>query len=167
VAAVGAPVAVTLSATDAGSGVTHIYYELGSDPAAPTSRSAEYDPAHKPVLAAGQRLRYFAVDATGNAETPHSSAAVRGALTAPTTAPRTSKRVITLRLRKHYAGHAVRSISARLTGGGTVKVRKDGNVRIDLRGRGCGVVKVKFSVKLRGAKPLTLTRKYRTCTPGA
>ena len=74
-----APVSITLTATDGagGSGVDKTYYEIGSSPATPTTSSAVYDPAAKPVLQDGERIAYLSVDVAGNAETPHTSAAVQ------------------------------------------------------------------------------------------
>ena len=73
---------VTLTANDgAGSGVGAIYYETGRTPAMPTTASPVYDPAHRPVLAAGERIRYFGVDAVGNRDVLHFS------LVVPTPAP--------------------------------------------------------------------------------
>ncbi|WP_318596148.1 choice-of-anchor J domain-containing protein [Conexibacter stalactiti] len=77
--------AVTLTATDAGSGVAATYYTVGADPAVPTTSSASYDPAAKPVLGDGERIRYFSVDAAGNAETPRQSAAAQVDVVAPAT----------------------------------------------------------------------------------
>lgn len=69
--------AVTLDATDGdGSGVAATHYEVGADPATPTTASPLYDPASKPVLAGGERIRYFSVDAAGNEEAPRSSQVV-------------------------------------------------------------------------------------------
>jgi hypothetical protein len=77
---------VTLTATDAGSGVAATYYTVGADPAVPTTASAVYDPAAKPVLNDGERIRYFSVDAAGNAETRRLSEAAKVDATAPATA---------------------------------------------------------------------------------
>lgn len=69
------PVPVTLTAADAGgSGVATIHYTTGADPPAPTPGSPAYDPAAKPLLGDGERIRYFAVDEAGNAEGVRSSA---------------------------------------------------------------------------------------------
>jgi hypothetical protein len=68
--------AVALTAIDAGSGVAATYYTVGAAPAPPTTASTLYDPAAKPVLGDGERIRYFSVDAAGNPETPHSSLTV-------------------------------------------------------------------------------------------
>ena len=71
---VGRPVAVTLTASDGdGSGVAHTYYTIGTNPPSPTTASAVYDPSHKPVLANGQEIKYFSVDAAGNVETVRTS----------------------------------------------------------------------------------------------
>jgi hypothetical protein len=71
-------VTVTLNATDSGSsGVDKTYYTTGASPAEPTTASAVYDPAAKPSLGDGERIRYFSTDLAGNAETPHSSGAVK------------------------------------------------------------------------------------------
>jgi hypothetical protein len=58
-------VTVTLTTSDSG-GVAKTYYETGQDPATPTAASAVYDPAGKPVLRDGERIRYFSVDSAGN-----------------------------------------------------------------------------------------------------
>lgn len=77
VAAQPGPLAVTLSAADAGgSGVLRTHYATGADPAVSTA-SAVYDPAAKPVLRGGERIRYFSVDRAGNTEAIRTSAAVR------------------------------------------------------------------------------------------
>lgn len=72
-----APVPVTLSATDAGSGVQQIRYTVGASPGAPGPSSAIYDPASKPTLSHGQKIRFRAVDVAGNweASKPASAAA--------------------------------------------------------------------------------------------
>ncbi|MDO8188752.1 choice-of-anchor J domain-containing protein [Conexibacter sp. JD483] len=67
---------VTLTAADAQSGVAATHYTTGVDPAEPTTASAVYDPANRPLLAAGERIRYFSVDAVGNAERARLSLAV-------------------------------------------------------------------------------------------
>ncbi|MCW2992505.1 MAG: hypothetical protein JWM73_3099, partial [Solirubrobacterales bacterium] len=48
-----------------------------------TTASAVYDPAHKPTLGDGERIRYFSTDLVGNAEAPHTSTAVRFATATP------------------------------------------------------------------------------------
>ena len=79
-------VTVTLTATDTGgSGVDKTYYTIGSNPPEPTTASAVYDPANKPVLTNGQRIRYFSVDGAGNAEQPKLSEAAAVDLIPPTT----------------------------------------------------------------------------------
>lgn len=70
------PHAVTLAASDSGSGVSKTYYERGTSPAAPTTASAVYDASAKPVLTAGERIRYFTVDVAGNAEAARSSLSI-------------------------------------------------------------------------------------------
>lgn len=72
-----APVEVTLSATDAVSGVHEIRYTTGANPAIPGPSSAVYDPASKPTLSHGQKIRFRAVDVAGNVEAskPASAAA--------------------------------------------------------------------------------------------
>lgn len=85
--AVHAPVTVTLSATDAGgSGVKEIRYTKGTTPSEPTVSSTLYDPASKPTLVNGEKIRYFAVDNAGNAEAPHTSAAAQVTATVSTPA---------------------------------------------------------------------------------
>ena len=82
-----APVEVTLTATDdvGGSGVEKTYYTTGATPATPTTASAEYDPAAKPVLAHGEKISYFSVDKVGDTETVKTSAAAKVDTTAPST----------------------------------------------------------------------------------
>jgi hypothetical protein len=84
------PVTVTLDATDAGAGVAAIRYLAGTDPADPTDPAnapLTYDPAHRPVLAPGERIRYSAVDALGNTEAVRTSAIVVARTPAPTPDP--------------------------------------------------------------------------------
>lgn len=71
-----ARIAVSLSAIDGGSGVDKTYYTLGAAPAAPTPASTPYDPANKPELNVGERIRYFSVDVVGNAEAVKTSRVV-------------------------------------------------------------------------------------------
>jgi len=82
------PVTVTLTATPfAGRDVTSIKYLIGDDPAdpsAPGSGALTYDPANKPVLQDGQRIRYYATDSDGNEEPPKLSARVKIDTIAPT-----------------------------------------------------------------------------------
>ena len=54
-----------------------------TDGSAPTTSSAVYDPAAKPKLADGQRIRYFSRDRVGNVEPVKSSPVVQS-----TTRPR-------------------------------------------------------------------------------
>jgi hypothetical protein len=75
------PVTVTLTATDASSGVASTYYT--TDGSAPTTSSATYDVANKPTLTNGKAIRYFSVDAAGNAETVRTSAAAKVDQAAP------------------------------------------------------------------------------------
>jgi hypothetical protein len=70
-------VVVTLTATDAGSGVDKTYYTVGASPADPTTASAVYDPASKPTLGDGERIKYFSTDRAGNAEAVKTSAAAK------------------------------------------------------------------------------------------
>src|SRR5207244_7556478 len=51
----------------------------------PTTASTLYDPAHKPSLANGERIKYFSTDAVGNAETVQTSPAAKVDKAAPTT----------------------------------------------------------------------------------
>jgi hypothetical protein len=80
-----ARVPVTLTASDADSGVAKTYYTTGTAPALPTTASAVYDPAAKPTLGDGERIRYFSVDVAGNEESPLTSAAVKVDDQAPVT----------------------------------------------------------------------------------
>ncbi|QEC47546.1 hypothetical protein FSW04_08120 [Baekduia soli] len=75
------PVTATLTATDVGSGVDATYYTTDGD--VPTTASAVYDPAHRPVLAGGERIRYFSTDVAGNAGTVQASAVVTAEVPAP------------------------------------------------------------------------------------
>lgn len=71
-----APVQVTLAATDTGgSNVAHTYYTVGATPTTPTVASAVYDAGARPMLADGQKIRYFSVDFAGNAEAVKTSVA--------------------------------------------------------------------------------------------
>ena len=81
-----ADVTVTLTASDTGgSGVSKTYYTTGISPANPTVASPVYDSANKPILANGQRIRYFSVDLAGNAEAVKTSAAAQVDKLPPTT----------------------------------------------------------------------------------
>ncbi len=84
-----APVRVTLTATDAGgSGVASIEYVVGDDPADPTAEGSDpktYDPANKPLLRDGQKIRYSARDGAGNVEAAKLSAAAKVDELKPTT----------------------------------------------------------------------------------
>ena len=88
-----APVEVRLTAGDgSGSGVVATYFTVGADPQEPTTSSAVYDDATPPQLGDGERIRYFSVDAAGNAESPRSSLVVVAPPRAPeprTPEPRT------------------------------------------------------------------------------
>ena len=80
-----APFEVTLSASDSGgSGLAQTYYTTGVTPATPTTASAVYDPASKPVLTDGERISYFSTDGAGNSEAVKTSAAVASDSVAPT-----------------------------------------------------------------------------------
>jgi hypothetical protein len=82
---------VTLTAVDTGgSGVAATYYT--TDGSAPTTASALYDPAAKIVLSAEgvHTVRYFSVDAAGNAEPVRTAAEVRIDRTAPATSDDTA-----------------------------------------------------------------------------
>jgi hypothetical protein len=81
------PWTVTLTVTDnpGGSGVAKTFYTTGVAPADPTTASAVYDPAAKPVLTNGQEIKYFSVDLAGNKEAVRTSAAAEVDQTAPVT----------------------------------------------------------------------------------
>ncbi|HEX2104410.1 MAG TPA: chitobiase/beta-hexosaminidase C-terminal domain-containing protein, partial [Solirubrobacteraceae bacterium] len=83
----GAPVPVTLTATDAGgSGVATTWYTTdGTDPTNPAGSRVAYDPARKPVLGDGERLHFASVDAAGNIEVARQSAAAQVDTTPPVT----------------------------------------------------------------------------------
>jgi hypothetical protein len=78
-------VTVTFAAVDeaGGSGVEKTFYT--TDGSAPSTSSAVYDPAGKPKLADGQRIRYFSRDRAGNVEPVKSSPVVHIDDTAPQT----------------------------------------------------------------------------------
>jgi hypothetical protein len=78
-----APVAVTLEATDARSGVAATYYEVGASPAEPTTSSPVYDPANKPTLDDGERIAYRSADVAGNLEPVRTSDAAMVDTVAP------------------------------------------------------------------------------------
>jgi hypothetical protein len=178
---VAAPVAVTLTATDAGAGVAAVRFEVGADPAAPTASSPVYDAAAKPLLADGQKIRYAAVDAVGNAEADHASAAVKvaaapvapaptgtpAAPAAPVTVAKVSNRVITLHVDKRFRGRAVRGVRAWVNGEKVAVERtRDGHqVVADLRGRACTPVTVKLTVAFKDGERLKLEREFATCRP--
>jgi hypothetical protein len=163
--------AVTLTAIDnpatGSSGVARvngrdaIYYETGVDPAAPTTASRQYDPASKPVLANGQKIRYFAVDAAGNVEASKTSRAAKVL---------TSRRRETIHFPARYHGHRVRAIKARVVDGRRLEVKRSRGrykIIVDLRGHACAQVKVRMNVVLRGARAVSLQRVFRTCEPRA
>ena len=79
------PRPVTLTASDGQSGVDKTYFEKGTDPADPTTASAQYDPSSKPTLAVGEKIKYFSVDTVGNTEAVRSSATLQLDDTPPTT----------------------------------------------------------------------------------
>jgi hypothetical protein len=178
-AAQQAPVAVTLTATDgpdtpAGSaGVASIHYEAGADPAEPTTASPRYDAAAKPVLKNGEKIRYFAVDAAGNAEAGKTSRALQVQEQAPAPAPpvvttKTSNRQVTINLRSSYNGHKVRAVRATIDGRDATATRTSRGYKllVDMRGHDCTPVKVKLKVALKNARALKIKRTFKTCTPG-
>lgn len=80
------PVRVALGASDTGgSGVAATYFETGVAPQDPTTRSAQYDPASPPALLDGEVVKYFSVDAAGNAEPVRTSAPAKVDATGPLT----------------------------------------------------------------------------------
>jgi hypothetical protein len=82
-AAQSGPVTVTLTSSDAGSGVDKTYYTTGVNPATPTASSSVYSGASKPTLAVGEKISFFSVDQAGNAESVKTSAAVQGVAAPP------------------------------------------------------------------------------------
>jgi hypothetical protein len=75
---------VTLTAADTGgSGLDATYYTRGASPPDPTSASAVYNPAAKPNLADGERIKYFSTDNAGNAEAVKTSRVLAVALPPP------------------------------------------------------------------------------------
>ena len=165
-----APVTVTLSASDSPTtpgdyaGVEAIYYEIGANPADPTKASPRYDAAKKPVLNNGEKIRYFAVDAAGNAETVKTSAAAQ----VDAVSTKTSNRTVTINLRARYNGHAVRAVRATIDGrrAKPERTRRGYRLVVDMRGHNCTPVKVKLKVALKGAPGFTIKRSFKTCTPG-
>jgi hypothetical protein len=83
------PITVTLTAGDgSGSGVASTRYLIGAAPGDPTaagSGAATYDPANKPVLQDGERIRYSSTDNVGNVEAAKTSAAAKVDTATPTT----------------------------------------------------------------------------------
>jgi outer membrane protein OmpA-like peptidoglycan-associated protein len=81
------PFGATLTANDnGGAGVAATYYTVGLDPAAPTTSSAVYNPADKPVLTNGEEIKYFSVDNVGNTESVETSHVLKVDTTPPTIA---------------------------------------------------------------------------------
>jgi hypothetical protein len=81
-----ADVEVTLLTGDGtGVGVAETWFTIdGSDPSVTSNPERKlYDPAAKPMLADGERIRYFSIDAVGNAESVKSSVAVKVDTSAP------------------------------------------------------------------------------------
>ena len=77
-------VEVTLDATDDnGSGVDATYYTTGTNPADPDTSSDTYSTTTKPVLANGERIKYFSVDKAGNKEDVETSRAAKVDTAAP------------------------------------------------------------------------------------
>ncbi len=77
-------VTVTLTAADTGgSGLAQTHYTTDGTP--PTTASPTYNPASKPVLTNGQRIRYFSTDNAGNEEDLQRSKPAKVDLDAPTT----------------------------------------------------------------------------------
>ncbi|MGH2958847.1 MAG: chitobiase/beta-hexosaminidase C-terminal domain-containing protein, partial [Solirubrobacterales bacterium] len=70
------PGPATLSAVDAGHGVSKTYYSVGVDPQTPTTSSPVYNPGSRPVLLPGEKISYFSVDRSGNVEAVKTSQAV-------------------------------------------------------------------------------------------
>lgn len=84
------PHVVTLTATDDRSGVAEIRYAIGAEPPDPAGPDgAVYDPADRPRLRPGERIRYLAIDRAGNTE-PARTATLR-VPTAPTPTPPSPK----------------------------------------------------------------------------
>jgi hypothetical protein len=82
------PVTVTLSANDGGGlGIDKTYYTIGSSPSDPTTSSAVYDPADRPTLRDGERIKYFSTDLAGNTEAVRTSAAANAPNGGPVTTP--------------------------------------------------------------------------------
>jgi hypothetical protein len=83
------PVTVTLTATDdGGSDIATVRYLTGTDPADPAdpdNNPLTYDPDDKPVLQNGEKIRFYAIDTSGNAEVPKTSPAAKVDQVKPTT----------------------------------------------------------------------------------
>jgi hypothetical protein len=165
------PVTVTLSAADGPTtpgdfaGVAAIHYEIGANPATPTTASPRYDAAKKPVLQNGEKIRYFAVDAAGNAEAVKTS---RSAQVTAVVVTKVSQRKLTINLRARYNGRAVRAVHATIDGrkAKTARTRRGHTLLVDMRGHDCTPVKVQIKVALKGARAFTIKRTFKTCTPG-
>ena len=170
-AAPQAPVAVTLTAIDGpdtpggSAGVAAIHYEIGADPAEPTTASPRYDAAAKPVLKNGEKIRYFAVDAAGNTEAGKTSRPVPAP---PVVTTKTSNRQVTINLRSAYNGHKVRKVRATIDGryAKATRTRRGYKLVVDMRGHDCTPAKVKLQVALKNAPAFTIKRTFKTCTPG-
>jgi len=81
-----ANVTVTLTPADTGGSlVDKTYYEIGATPATPTTSSAVYNAAAKPVLADGQKISYLTTDFAGNDSGVKTSVAAQVDTAAPTT----------------------------------------------------------------------------------
>lgn len=78
------PIAVALTATDERSGIAEIRYSVVGAGQTSITASQVYDDAHRPTLANGESLRYWAVDVAGNAETPKTTAAASVVPVTPT-----------------------------------------------------------------------------------
>jgi Chitobiase/beta-hexosaminidase C-terminal domain len=83
----GTPVTLFTDDGADGSGVSSTWYTTdGTNPSVESNPSrTQYDPAHRPSLADGQRITYYSIDRAGNAETPHASAPAKVDTAAPTT----------------------------------------------------------------------------------
>lgn len=131
------PVGVTLAASDIGiSGVAATYYTLGAAPATPTNASALYNPFSKPVLQNGEKIKYFSVDRSGNAETVKESiaASVVPVVPAVPVTPVTS----TLRVAAKRVG--------------TVKVGRTISLKVGSKSFGADITSVKYTYKWTAGK---------------
>ena len=128
-------VAVTLTATDPFSSVTNTYYTVGVDPPDPTTASSVYDSANKPVLANGEEIKYFSVNAGGVSEVIKTSHVAMVDTTPPTititTPANGSYYAVNQRVSADYscadAGSGIASCSGPVPVGGSIDTSAPGS----------------------------------------